>query len=184
MKKILFIAVLFLFSCSNGERPNQVRKLKTLGYTVKIEASSEIVYNVMIDKDHFKNWVAVFGSNSYYEGSWEKGRKIIYKSRDENGNIQGMISSITENIPYKEIYVQPIGILENGIEIFSGDQVKDLNKSFENYLFLDNGNGTSELKVIVSVYEELEDYFNKTWPQAMKAIKEIAENARSLEKGN
>ena len=178
MKNLLFLFTLLFVSCFGGERPNKVRAMKVLEYNVEIDAPSDIVYNVMIDKDHFKEWVAVFGPNSFYEGSWEKGRKIIYKSPDENGNIQGMISSIKKNIPNKEIYVQPIGIVENGVEIFSGDKTKDLDKSFENYLFTDNGNGTSELRIRIAVYEELEDYFNDTWPKALKVVKRISETSK------
>jgi len=175
MKNILLLFALILTACSNGERPNKIRKMETVGYSVNINASPETVYNTMIDKEGFKKWVAVFGANAFYEGSWEKGRKMIYKSPDEKGQMQGMISTIKENIPYKEIYIQPIGILENGMEIYSGEKVKDLNKSFENYLFIDNGDGTMTLKVNVAIYEELKDYFNTTWPKALKVIKEISE---------
>jgi len=176
MKNPLIFLVLLLFGCSNGERPNKVRKMKVLEYSINIEAPSSTVYNTMIDKNHFKEWVAVFSPNSYFEGSWEKGRKIIYKSPDQNGQIQGMISRITKNIPNKEIYIQPIGIVENGVEIFSGDKTKDLGKSFENYLFVDKGNSISELNVRVAVYEELEEYFNKTWPKAIRVVKTISED--------
>ncbi len=178
MKNLLFLFTLLFVSCFGGERPNKVRAMKVLEYNVEIDAPSDIVYNVMIDKDHFKEWVAVFGPDSFYEGSWEKGRKIIYKSPDESGNIQGMISSIKENIPNKEIFVQPIGIVQDGVEVYSGDKTKDLDKSFENYLFIDNGDGTSVLKIEVAVYEELEDYFNDTWPKSLMVIKRISESSK------
>ena len=46
----------------------------------------------MIDENYFKEWISAFGSNFYFEGSWNKGEKIVYLSPDENGVLQGVIT--------------------------------------------------------------------------------------------
>jgi len=123
----------------------------------------------MIDVNHFREWVSVFSPNSYFEGSWNKGEKIVYLSPDENGAIQGMISTIQENIPCKQIYIQPCGLVMNGIEVLEGEQVQGLEQTYEKYMSNQKGNVT-ELRIEVAVYNELEDYFNKTWPEALEML--------------
>ena len=148
--------------------------MKKLEFRIEISSPVERVYSTMIDRDHFKEWVSIFSPNSSFEGSWNKGEKIVYMAPDENGALQGMISTIKENIPYKQIYIQPYGIVENGVEIIEGDMVEGLDQSFDKYLF-NQKDKVTELKVEVAVYEELEDYFNETWPQALEKLKSICE---------
>ena len=124
----------------------------TLEYKIVINATVESVFATTIDKKHFSEWTAVFAPNSYFEGSWEKGNTLYYKCPDENGEIQGMINTIKNHIPNREIFIQPIGIIENGVEIMSGEKVKDLDLTYEIYRFTKLGNRT-EVKIIVSALE-------------------------------
>jgi hypothetical protein len=148
--------------------------MKHLQFNIEINATAEKIYSFMIDEDGFEEWVAVFSPGSYFEGSWEKDGKISYLSPDENGDIQGMISVIQKNIPNKELFIKPIGVIQNGQEILEGDMVEGLDEAYENYLFQQNDNATL-LTIKVAVYEELVDYFNDMWPKALKKIKEICE---------
>lgn len=66
--------------------------MKKLKFNSDINASAEKVYSTMIDENYFKEWISAFGSNFYFEGSWNKGEKIVYLSPDENGVLQGVIT--------------------------------------------------------------------------------------------
>lgn len=149
--------------------------MQKLDFKIAINASINTVYSITIDKRHFPIWTEIFAPNSHFEGSWDEGKILIYKCPDEKGKMQGMVNKIMKNKPNREIFIQPIGIIEDGKEIHSGEKVKDLDESFENYLFEKKGDGT-ELHIRVSVFDKFEDYFNETWPKALEKLKFICEN--------
>lgn len=148
--------------------------MRILEFSIKINAPVDHVYQTMVDKNHFKQWISAFGAEFSFKGSWGKGEKIIYLAPDENGVMHGMISHIKENIPNEQIFVQPCGILENGQEILEGEKVHGLNQSYEKYTFDQQGDITT-VTVETAVYEDLEDYFTETWPQALDKLKAICE---------
>ena len=51
-------------------------EMKTLSYSIEIEAPIEKVYSVVIDKEHFKTWTSLFGAESTFDGQWEKDETI------------------------------------------------------------------------------------------------------------
>lgn len=148
--------------------------MKILEYKVNINSQIKTVYATTIDKKHFSEWTAIFAPHSYFEGSWEKGGILKYQCPDEEERIQGMINRIKQNIPNEEIFIQPIGIIENGVEIMSGEKVKNLDKTYEIYRFTKIGPKT-EVKIIVSALDKHEQYFNETWPKALEKLKAICE---------
>jgi hypothetical protein len=67
-----------------------------------------------------------------------------------------------------------IGIVKNGEEDLSSDQVRGWAGALENYT-LKQLNVTTELKVDMDVDEEYKNYFIETWPRALDKVKELAE---------
>ena len=159
---------------TNETKKDTESSMKPLNYKIDIKAPAEKVYSTMIDKEHFKDWVSEFVPNSYFEGGWNKGDTLIYYSPDEKGNMCGMISTIQENIPNELIIIQPKGIVENGKKIFEGEKVQGLDEAVEKYSFKQKG-ALTELNIEINAYEELEQYFNETWPNALNRIKSISE---------
>ena len=151
--------------------------MKTKRYKININAPASKVYNLMLGLENKKNyeaWTALFNPTSTYEGSWDKGSKMLFVGTDEQGNKGGMIAEIAENIPNKFISIKHYGILENGQEILDGPKVESWAGSMENYTFSET-NGDTTITVEVDSNEEYIDYFDETWPKALGKLKELSE---------
>lgn len=149
----------------------------TLNYEIKINATAEKVYEIMLDKEHYKTWTVPFSPTSAYEGSWEKGSKIMFTSTEENGEKAGMISSIAENVPGVFVSIRHIGMLKGNQEITSGPEVENWADATENYTYIED-NGSTLLKVELTGIKEYQDYFEKMWPLALKALKDLVEEKK------
>lgn len=152
--------------------------MKKLRFEKHIRASAEKVYRTMLglnDRETYRQWTAEFNPHSTYEGSWEKGAKILFIGTDENGNRGGMVAEIAENIPFRLVSVRHYGILDGENEITEGPEVEKWAGGLENYSFEEN-NGVTTVTVEADVTEDYMDYFNTTWPKALNKLKEVVEN--------
>lgn len=152
--------------------------MKKLQYTIEINASADEVYNTMLGIDNIETynlWTAEFNPNSTYEGSWEKGSKIYFVGTDENGKKGGMVSEIVENIPNQFVSIRHYGILDGDQEITEGPEVEKWAGGLENYSFLEE-NGVTKVTAECDMADDYQDYFDTTWPKALKKLKELSEN--------
>ena len=132
--------------------------MKKLSYSVLIDAPRKVVWETMLGPEDYKIWTAVFFEGSYYSGSWEQGSKIQFLT------------------PAGEfVSIKHLGEIKDFIEDTTSDRVKSWAPAFENYSFVDNGNGT-ELTVSMDTLPEYEEYMNETYPKALAALKGICES--------
>lgn len=149
-------------------------KMKRLHFEISIQANAEKVYRSMIDENKYREWTFLFNPTSRFEGSWEKGSKILFLGTDQDGKTGGMVSRIKENIPNKFISIEHRGIIQNGEEKTSGAEVEGWAGALENYTFT-RVNDKTILSVDTDSNEEFESYFKDTWPKALEKLKEICE---------
>lgn len=149
-------------------------KKAMLHFEISIRAGAAKVFDIMLDKNHYSTWTAEFNPTSRFEGSWEKGSKIKFLGTGKDGNTGGMVSRIEENIPGKFISIEHLGLINDGKEITSGDEVNIWAGAHENYTFTET-NGTTLLSVDMDSNEEVNGYFEETWPRALKVLKAICE---------
>jgi len=145
-----------------------------LHYEISINAPIQKVYDTMISKDQYTVWTEPFCPGSYFEGSWQKGSKILFIGTDEQGNKGGMVAEVAENIPGKFISLEYMGVLKGEEEITTGKEAEDWKGGFENYTFTEKDGGVV-VAVDVSGTKDLQDFFSETWPQALNKLKEICE---------
>lgn len=151
--------------------------MKKLQFIVSINAPSNKVYDVMLgisNKSSYEQWTYMFNPTSTYEGSWDKGNKILFIGVDDKGEKGGMVSKIAENIPNRFISIQHYGLLKADKEITDGPEVEKWANGFENYSFEDN-NGTTIVTVELDTTEDFKEYMNQTYPKALDKLKEICE---------
>lgn len=152
--------------------------MKKLQYTISIQASAEKVYNTMLGIHNIKNyeqWTAPFNPTSTYEGTWEKGSKILFVGIGEDGERGGMVSEIEENIPNKFVSIRHYGLLQGDEEITTGPEVEKWAGGYENYTYEEN-NGLTTVTIEVDVTEDFIDYYNTTCPKALEKLKEICKS--------
>lgn len=144
--------------------------MEKLDFSIKISASKERVWNVLFDDDSYREWTSVFAPGSYAETDWKEGSKALFL--DGKGN--GMVSRIAKSQPNHFLSIEHLGILKDGVEDFTSDEVKSWGGSKENYTLTGNDNAT-ELKVEMDSADEFKDYFSETWPKALDKVKELSE---------
>ena len=146
-----------------------------LQFQIEIESSASKVYESMLGNQTYREWTSVFNPTSHFEGSWEKGAKILFIGSDPEGNEGGMVSRIKENIKNVFVSIEHIGILNNGQEITSGPDVEIWAGALENYTF-EVKNGKTLLTVELDSNEEFKSYFEETYPKALEKLKSICES--------
>lgn len=154
--------------------------MKKLQFKIDIHAPAEKVFRTMLDKETYKQWTTEFDPTSFYEGSWEKGSKVLFIAISKAGKRQGMVGEILEHIPNKFVSIRHYGILDGDNEITEGEAVKGWAGALENYSF-DENNGITTVTVDVDTNEEHLDYFNEAWVKALDKLKELVEKAKPYE---
>ncbi|UOX32514.1 SRPBCC domain-containing protein [Flavobacterium sediminilitoris] len=151
--------------------------MQKIQFRKEINASAQKVYETMLglkNKATYEYWTATFNPTSTYEGSWDKGSKILFVGIDENGKKGGMVSEIVEHKPASFISIRHYGFLNEGIEVTTGEQVEKWAGGHENYNFQES-NGITTVTVEMDTIDEYLDYFNNTYPKALDKLKEISE---------
>lgn len=151
--------------------------MKKLQFKVTINAPVSRVYDFMLginSKSTYEQWTSMFNPTSTYEGSWEKGNKILFVGTDDKGEKGGMVSRIAENIANRFVSIQHYGLVKADKEITEGPEVEKWANGFENYSFEESG-GTTTVTVDLDITEDFSDYMNQTYPKALGKLKEICE---------
>lgn len=151
--------------------------MKKLQFKVIINAPVTKVYDLMLgtnSKSTYEQWTAMFNPTSTYEGSWDKGSKMLFVGVDENGERGGIVSEIFDNIPNKFVSIRHYGLVKGNEEITEGPEVEKWANGFENYSFEEN-NGTTTVTVDLDTTEDFIDYMNEKYPIALNKLKEICE---------
>lgn len=146
----------------------------TLHYSISINAPLEKVWNTMLDDKTYREWTSVFMPGSYYDGSWEKGSIIKFLAPDEDGKLGGMLGKIAANRPHEFISIEYIGMVLNGVEDTTSEEVKKWVGSHEEYSFV-HINGVTEVHVTLDLAEDMADMFNDSWPKALAKLKDLCE---------
>lgn len=159
---------------NNFKSYTESKKLEKLNFNITIAAPVAKVYDTMLAADTYKEWTGVFNPTSSYEGSWDKGSKILFVGIDENGAKGGMVSMIKENIPNEFVSIEHIGMLKGNEEITSGPEVEGWSGSHENYIY-SSMDGDTQLTVEIDTIPDYKSYFEDTYPKALEKLKEICE---------
>ncbi|MES2488011.1 MAG: SRPBCC domain-containing protein [Bacteroidota bacterium] len=144
--------------------------MKKIENTTKIKASADKVWQVLMDESYYMQWYAAFGVGSKATSDWKEGSKIIFS--DDNG--MGLIGTIAVLNPAKEFRVKMKGILNDGVEDYDSDHTKGLELAEERYV-LTEAHGTTTLYTTADMDESWYDSMSVSWENALKKIKELAE---------
>lgn len=155
--------------------------MKKLQFKININAPAAQVYDCMLgisQKATYEQWTATFNPTCTYEGSWDKGSKILFLGVDENGEKGGMVSTIIENKPNHFVTIQHKGLVQGNTEITEGPEVEKWANGLENYTFEEIPMAigrTTTLTVDLDTDEDFIEYMNETYPKALDKLKEICE---------
>ena len=146
-------------------------------YKISINAPAAKIYDTMLgigSKSTYEEWTSLFNPTSTYEGSWEKGSKMLFVGIDEKGEKGGMVSRIIENNLNQFVSVQHYGLVKGESEITEGPEVEKWANGFENYTF-EVADGFTTVTVDLDTTEDFVSYMNETYPAALNKLKEMCE---------
>lgn len=148
--------------------------MQKLNFSILINSPVEKVWNTMLEDKTYREWTEAFSPGSHYIGSWDKGSKILFLGPNEQGVMGGMVSRIKENRKHEYISIEHLGVVRDGKEDTTSDEVKLWAGSLENYT-LKNHNGKTEVLVDMDINDDYKEMFEDMWPKALQKLKQIAE---------
>lgn len=146
--------------------------MEHLEYEVVISAPAKKVWETMLQKDTYRQWVAKSWPGSFYEGKWEKGEQIRFIGSEEGG---GTLAELVEVKPYENVFARHIAVLGPGrTEDRTSEIAKGWIGSTEEYRLAED-DGKTTLRVLVETNPEWRSMFDEGWPAALEELKKMAE---------
>jgi len=145
--------------------------MKTLEYTIQINASPEQVWNALWDEENYKKWTTTFCHGSYYKtDGFQVGNKIHFLTPDG----QGMYSLINQLETNQYVAFRHIGAMSQFEELPVDKESETWTNAMEIYHLSHHENGT-KLRVSVDIIDNHIAFMNKTFPLALSELKKISE---------
>jgi uncharacterized protein YndB with AHSA1/START domain len=144
--------------------------MKRLDFNIAINAPREKVWSVLWNDRTYRQWTSAFSPTSSAKTDWKKGSKALFLDGSDNG----MVATIAENIPNEYMSIQHMAVLKDGREDAEIAKREGWTGAMENYI-LTAANGGTQLHIEVDTTERHQDFFKKTWPEALEKVKELAE---------
>lgn len=149
--------------------------MKKIHCSATIHAPVEKVWDSVVNDAPYREWTEVFCPGSHFKGSWEQGARIHFLGPDpKTGEVGGMVSEIAESTLHKYISILHLGMVKNGVEDTTSDEVTKWAPGYENYSF-DAKNGETVFTVDMDATDEYYEFFSQVWPKALEKLKEVAE---------
>lgn len=149
---------------------NYVYGIRKYTYKIEIYASTEKVWNVLLNKDTYKKWTSVFCEGSYYKGELKMGGRVHFLTPEGSG----MYSNIVLCTPKSNILFQHIGELKDFIEQPVDEAAEKWTGSFENYILMHKDNKTT-LTAEIDLTPNHVEFFNINFPKGLEKIKQLSE---------
>ena len=143
-------------------------------FEITIGNSPENIFKIMLADETFRKWTSAFDPNSHFNGSWEKGKKILFLGKDAAGNTSGMACRIRENIPGRFLSIETLGEVIDGKEITTGERAEIWRGSLENYT-LDPAGKKTLLSIDTDIPADFRASFLELWPEALAKLKSLCE---------
>lgn len=147
--------------------------MQKLQFDKKINAPKEKVWEILWGKTTYPKWTAVFAEGSDAVTDWQEGSKTIFT----DGKGSGMIANIARRVDNELMSIQHLGMLKDGQEILEGPEVDAWKGAIEEYRLSENDGGTDlHVELDAGNDENMNKYFNETFPKALDEVKAMAES--------
>jgi hypothetical protein len=149
--------------------------VKKQHFSIQIDAPVDEVWKTMLEEATYREWTSAFSPGSYYQGNWDKGSEIRFLGPDpDGGGESGMMARIKENRLHEHISIEHYGVIHNGVVDTESEEAKKWAPAYENYTFIPR-NGSTEVVIDVDTADEFAAEFEAMWHEALKKLKELAE---------
>jgi uncharacterized protein YndB with AHSA1/START domain len=143
--------------------------MKTIQKTKQINAPKEKVWNVLLEDEYNRIWMAEFMEGSHAKTDWIEGHKVRFLDNDNNG----LVGRIITKRPYDAIEMEYDGEVKNGEDDFDSEMAQAMKGSRENY-YLSEKNGVTTLKIESDMGDDWYDMMSASWDKALEKIEELS----------
>jgi uncharacterized protein YndB with AHSA1/START domain len=145
--------------------------MKDLDFNIDVAAPVARVWDCMFDAMAYRDWTSAFAEGSYFEGSWETGRRLRFL--DPRGF--GMEAVVDENRPHEMLSLRLVGEIKDGRPV--ADSRLHAEPAHERYVFSATPEGGTRLVVHLQSWDDgFTDFLNDTWPKALARLKDLSES--------
>jgi len=145
--------------------------MKDLEFSIAIAAPVARVWDCMFDPTAYRDWTSAFCEGSYYEGSWEAGRRLRFL--DPQGF--GMEAVVDENRRHELLSLRLVGEIKDGRPV-AGSPLHEA-PAIERYVFSAAAEGGTRLVVHLQSWNDgFTDFLQTSWPQALQRLKALSES--------
>src|SRR5689334_14649890 len=104
--------------------------METMNFKTDIHATPEKVWNTLWTDATYRQWTAPFMEGSHaVTDDWKEGSKVLFLGPVASG----MVSTITENKPFKRMAFTHLGEVKNGEEDYTSESAKQWSGATEIY---------------------------------------------------
>ncbi|MEQ1813360.1 MAG: hypothetical protein ABL860_02765 [Candidatus Nitrotoga sp.] len=141
--------------------------MKPLHFSVAIHAPKTRVHQLMLADRTYREWTSAFAEGSCYQGSWDKGAKILFG----DGQGSGMSARIAEHRPAEFLSIEMLSEVKDDVP----ETKQQWQGVFENYTYTE-ANGITTVQVdITAMPDEYVDFMTESWHKALDKLKAICE---------
>ena len=145
--------------------------MKDLQFSIDIAAPAARVWDCMFDPIAYRDWTRAFAEGSYFEGSWEAGRRLRFL--DPQGF--GMEAVVDECVPHERLSLRLVGEIQDGRPV-PGSRLHE-QPAHERYAFSRTPEGGTHLAVQLQSWDDrFTDFLNDSWPKALQRLKALSES--------
>lgn len=149
--------------------------MERLEYNIEIAAPAKQVWETMLQKETYEQWVAKSWPDSTYKGEWKKGSEIRFTGDGESGTL----AVLEEVKPYEYVLAKHIALInDDGSIDKTSEQAKNWYGITEEYRFTEK-NGKTTVHVTILTPPEWKAMFDDGWPIALEELKKLAERQLS-----
>jgi uncharacterized protein YndB with AHSA1/START domain len=160
----------------SNHQGRQDSAMEKLHFSIDINASRKTTWDTMLQDSTYREWTRVFNpKGSWYEGDWTQGSTIRFIGPDESGKHMGMVGRIKENRQHEYVSIEHLGIINDGKEDTTSDEVMRWRPAFENYTLTEKG-GVTTVAIELDTQQEYKQMFEEMWPKALRELKRLAES--------
>jgi uncharacterized protein YndB with AHSA1/START domain len=149
--------------------------LTKLHWEIDIDAPPYKVWEAMLGDEGYREWTRTFAPDSHFDGNWSEGSRILFLGSDEHGRIGGMVARIREIRPTEFVSIEHIGMVSEGVEDTTSEQVQAWAGAREEYTLRERDGGGTTVLVELDTAEGERDSMQELWPKALDVLREVAE---------
>ncbi|MGH2317808.1 SRPBCC domain-containing protein [Planococcus sp. SE5232] len=146
------------------------------------DVGPELLWELVVDPDHYRFWTETFSEGSTFYGEWTKGSAIRFVAEDENGMENGMLSEIAESQWPEFISIKHVGVVMDGADDYDSPLAQEWSGAFENYRFIPQSDSTCVFEVEQDLPEEQAEEFKENWEKSFDRMATRLETSGDLGK--